>query len=208
MHADNQIATFLCFAGLLANGAALAQAQDNSKGAYVGFSAGQARSSFDSNPTLAGGLPINYSNSSGIWKAFVGYQFNPTVGAEVTYAKLGDYTVNVNVGGTNLYTQTRINSWGGALVGTLPLGKGFSLLGRVGANYVRQSRGDCNICASQPSWSSDNVWSPSLGVGAKYDFNPSVSVRAEAERFTKVGSNNSTFPGEVTLYTAGVAIKF
>jgi OOP family OmpA-OmpF porin len=206
MHTKNRIATLMCLTGLLASGAALAE----DKGAYLGFSAGQTRANFDGSPAIAAGFPVTYDNSAGVWKAYGGYQFNQYFGAELTYVKLGDYNANVTVPGfAPLFTQIRINGWGGALVGTLPLGKGFSLLGKIGETYTRESRGDCNICIAPVTNSSSNIWSPTFGAGLKYAFTPNLSARAEVERFTKVGdSNNGTIGASIMLYTAGLAYKF
>jgi hypothetical protein len=55
------LARVLFALGLLAANAAIAA--DN--GAYIGFSAGQARPSFDSNPAVAAGFPVQYDSSSG-----------------------------------------------------------------------------------------------------------------------------------------------
>jgi predicted porin len=198
--------TIVLFAiGLLASNSAIAA--DN--GFYVGFSAGQARPSFDTMPAIAGGFPVTYDSSSGAWDATVGYQINKYFSAEVRYIRFGDYNAGIVVPGVGqLFTNIQINAWSGSLVGALPLGKSFSLLGRVGENYMRETRGNCNICAIPVTSSSDNTWSPSFGVGLKYDFNANFSARGEVEHFTKIGNNNNTFDGKANLYTVGVTYKF
>jgi predicted porin len=178
-------------------------------GFYVGASAGQARPSFDSTPAVAAGFPVTFDSSSSAWKAFVAYEFNRYFAVEANYVNLGTYNVNVNVLGTPLFTDINITGWGAALVGTLPLRNDFSLLGRVGETRVRESRGTCsNICAINTAFSADNTWSPSFGIGIKYDFNPNFSARAEAERYTKIGSNDNTFSAHANLYTVGLTYKF
>lgn len=207
MNKNKRIATLMCLSGLLASGAALAQ--DTNKGAYVGFSAGQTRVNFDTAPLILGGLPVTYDNSSGAWKAFGGYQFNKYFAAELHYVRFGDYNVFVTTAIGPQFTNIQITGWGAALVGTLPLGKDFSLLGRLGETRVRESRGNCNICQAPVSAASDNTWSPTVGIGIKYDFNPNWSARVEAERYTKIGSSsNNTFGASINLYTAGMAYKF
>jgi OOP family OmpA-OmpF porin len=192
--------------GLLASSAAIAA--DNNF-FYLGGSLGQARTSFDGNPAVAGGLATTYDNSVSAWSAFGGYQINKYFGAELRYIKFGDTNVQVNVPGVgSLFTNIQINGWGASLVGTQPLGKDFSLLGRIGATYTRETRGNCNICAGPVSSSSDNVWSPSFGIGLQYDFNASLIARGEVERFTKIGDSDNTFGGRATLWTAAMAYKF
>ena len=210
MKTKKNISALLGFVALAFSASAVAQVnpQDN-KGFYVGFSTAQARSSFDRSPAVAGGFPADYSNSSGTWKGYGGYQFNQYFGLELTYAQLGEFNAHINANGADLYTQIRTTAWTGSLVGTLPLGKGFSLLGKVGESYTRESRGDCNICQAPVTGSSSNVWSPTFGAGVKYNFTPNWSARFEGERYTKVGdSGGSTFGGRIDLWSAGVSYKF
>ena len=210
MKTKNNISALLCFSVLVASAGAAAQVNpQDDKGFYFGLSTAQARSSFDRFPALTGGLPTDYSNSSGTWKAFGGYQLSRYFGVELTYAQLGEFNAHVNVGGTDLYTQIRTTAWTGSLVGTLPLGKGFALLGKVGESYTRESRGDCNICQAPVTGSSSNTWSPTVGVGVKYSITPNWSARVEVDRYTKVGdSSASTFGGRIDLWSAGIAYKF
>jgi predicted porin len=205
MQTSKQITKLLCLIGLLASGAALAQ----DTRAYVGFGAGQTRVSFDSTPVIAAGFPVTFDNSAGVWNVFGGYQFHKYFSAELTYYSLGDYNANVSTPGGSLFTDIKITGWGGALVGTYPLGKDFSLLGRIGETYLRETRGNCAVCAVPVTSSSANVWSPTIGVGLKYDFNPNWVARVEADYFSKVGSGNTdTFGGTVKLYQLGLAYKF
>ena len=205
MQTSKRITELLCLVGLLASGAALAQETR----VYFGFNTAQARPSFDRSPAVAGGFPVTFDSSKGVWNAYGGFQFHPTFSAELTYYKLGDYTANLTTPTGSLYTNIQISGWGGALVGTLPLSKGFSLLGRVGTTYVRETRGNCTVCAGTVSESSSNIWSPTLGVGLKYDITPNWGARAEYTHFTKIGSNNdSTFGGTLNLWSAGVSYRF
>lgn len=210
MKTKNNMTALLCLVALIASAGAGAQVNPQAdKGFYVGLSTAQARSSFDRFPAVTGGLPADYTNSSGTWKAFAGYQLNQYFGLEVTYAQLGEFNAHVNSAGVDLYTQIRTTAWTGSLVGTLPLGKGFSLLGKIGESYARESRGDCNICVAPVTNSSSNTWSPTFGVGVKYNFTPSWSARVEVDRYAKVGdSGDSTFGGRINLWSAGVAYKF
>ena len=175
---------------------------------YLGASTGQARTDFDANPAIAGGFPTTYDNSVSTWSAFAGYQISPIVGAELRYIHFGDANVRVQFPGGPLFTNIQIQGWGASLVGTKPVGKNFSALGRIGATYFRETRGNCNICAAPVTTSSDNVWSPSFGIGLQYDFNASLIARGEVERFTRIGDSDNTFGGKATLWTVGLAYKF
>jgi OOP family OmpA-OmpF porin len=178
-------------------------------GYYLGFSAGQARPRFDSAPASAAGFPITNDSSDSAWKVFAGYQFNQYFGVEGNYVKFGTYNSNLNFAGTPLFTDININGWGLALTGTLPLGKTFSLFGRAGETYTRESLGTCSrICGGTAPFSASNTWSPTAGVGLKYDFHPNWFARAEVERYFKVGSSDTTIGASINLYTIGLAYKF
>ena len=177
--------------GLLLSAAS--QAADT--GFYIGGSLGQARASFDQ-PVAAflAGVPVTADNSSYAYKVYGGYQLNQYFGVELIYHYLGEYNI---VMGTAL-NKADITGWGGALVGTAPLGKDFSLLGRVGITHTRETF----------IGSSDNIWSPSFGIGLKYDFNPNLSARGEFEHFTKIGSNDNTIGAHINVWTLGLGYKF
>ena len=193
-----RISTVLVAIGLWASGPALAA--DN--GFYVGGSVGQARASFDGTRAAVIGFPITFDNSSYAWKAFGGYQINQYFSAELNYVKLGEYNSVLTVPAFgNLFAKVDISGWGVALVGAMPLGKNFSLLGRIGETRLRET-------LSGNGSTNDNTWSPSFGIGLKYDFNPNLSARGEVERFTKIGSNDNTIGAHANLYTLGLAYKF
>ena len=166
----------------------IAFAADN--GFYVGGSLGQGRPTFDT-AGAAPGVALGVDNSSYAYKVFGGYQLNQYFGAELVYANLGEY--NFSTGG-----RVDIHGWGLALVGALPLGKDFSLLGRLGEYRMRESG----------FGTADNSWSPNFGIGLKYDFNPNLSGRAEVERFTNMGSNTNTISTKANIYTLGLVYKF
>ena len=49
-----------------------------------------------------------------------------------------------------------------------------------------------------------------LGLGAQYNFTPSVGLRLEWERYFEVGGKDATSTGEadIDLITAGLVFKF
>jgi OOP family OmpA-OmpF porin len=196
----------LFFAVFLMSGALLAA--DN--GVYIGGSIGQTRVHFDGTPAIASGLPVTYDNSDSAWTAFGGYQFNKYFSAELTYVKLGNYHANLAVPGVgNLFTNIQITGWGPSIVGTLPLRNDLAILGRIGETYMRETRGNCDICIGTVSTASDNTWSPTVGIGLKYDFNSSLSARGELTHYTNIGkSTANTFGANMNLYTVGFAYKF
>jgi len=198
------VTSILFLTAAVASGATLAE----DTRFYAGFSAGQARPRFDQ-PTWLGGIPATFDSSDSAWKIFGGYQFNQNFGVEANYVKFGTYALNANVAGTPMFTDININAWGASLVGTLPMAKDFSLFGKAGMAYTRTTLGTCSaLCQLNTTFSGSNVWSPTVGVGLKYDFHPNWNVRGEVERYTKVGSNDNSIGGSINLYTIGLAYKF
>jgi len=172
--------------GILVSAAAMAQ--DN--GFYIGGSGGQGRPNWDTAGSAMPGVGVDSSNSA--WKVFGGYQFNKNVGLEASYVSLG--TFNISSGSSiDLYGA------GVAVVGTLPLGKDFSLLGRGGVNRMRERINGGNA---------DNTTSPTFGVGVKYDITTNWNARVEAERILRMGSSNTTISSDANLYTLGIGYKF
>lgn len=188
MTTQTRIAPTVLALGLLAGGAAFGA--DN--GVYIGGSWGQARPDFDiAGSTANAGTSIN--NSDVAWKAFTGYQFNKYFGIEGAYINLGSYAAS---NGNTIEPA----GWGISLIGTVPLGSNFSLLGRISEYRMRQKM--------NPTGVADNTWSPSFGAGLKYDFSPNFFGRAEYERIQSMGSNNSTIENNSNVYTLGLGYKF
>jgi OmpA-OmpF porin, OOP family len=94
-----------------------------------------------------------------------------------------------------------------ALVGSLPNGQNFGLMGKLGMFFW-----DANVNASSSVLGSGSDSSSgtdlTFGLGLKYDFSKTVGVRAEWERFMDVGDNNTTGQSDVDLLSVGVVFKF
>lgn len=94
-------------------------------------------------------------------------------------------------------------------VGTLPLGNGISVIGRVGAAYF-QSKASTTVTAGSIAGfgnETSNKFVPEIGVGLQYDFTKTISARLEAQRYMKVGNSN-TGTADVDLYSGGIVFKF
>ena len=174
--------------GVLVSAAAMAQ----DSGFYIGGSGGQGRPTWDTAGAFPG-VAVAVDSSNSAWKVFGGYQFNKNLGVEASYVSLGTFNVS-NGASIDLYGA------GIAVVGTLPLGKDFSLLGRGGVNRMRER--------INPFGVADNTTSPTFGAGVKYDINANWNARVEAERILRMGSNNNTISSDANVYTLGIGYKF
>lgn len=104
-------------------------------------------------------------------KIFGGYRFTKFISVEAAYYDFGeieDQGSSLDVDGISL-----------ALVGTWPINDAFSVFGKVGAH-------DWDAEVSGPftaQLSDDSDGDVFYGIGAQYNFNERISVRAEIERY-------------------------
>ena len=188
MATQKRIAAILLSLGLLAGGTAFGA--DN--GYYIGGSWGQARPDFNTSNSVAN-MGASIDTSDVAWKAWGGYQFNKFIGVEVIYINLGSYAVS---NGNTIEPA----GWGIALVGTAPITDTFALFAKIGEYRIRQKMNPASV--------DDNTWSPSFGLGMKYNFNPNFFGRLEYERIQSIGSDTSTIDNNSNVYTLGLGYKF
>jgi OmpA-OmpF porin, OOP family len=150
---------------------------------YVGASIGQSKFVSDAcNVTTGTGFSCDDSDTS--FKIFGGYNFNPNVSGELGYLDLGKIKLtngvrSGSVSGNALYMD---------FVGNFPIANSVSLLGRLGfANATVKATGF-----------SQSETKMHFGVGANYDFSPTMSVRGEWEQVQDLGD----------AISVGLAVKF
>lgn len=133
-----------------------------------------------------------------------GYSFTRNLGVELSYADLG----NVNPVYSPGYVQsTKATTLQAAITGSLPVGSGFSLIGKLGFAQTRFKQAWTTGAASATD---TNV---AYGIGAQYDFSERVGLRVQYEDFGKVGSlpitaTSGTGRSRVGLLSAGLVYKF
>jgi OOP family OmpA-OmpF porin len=201
-------------------GAALAPcgtafAQDETKGFYAGISLGQSKfkGACDSE---AGVAVSNCKDTDTAWKIFGGYQFTPNLAVELGYNDFGRISgdATLTFGGSTFTGNAKVEATAFELtgVGTLPLGQQFSLYGKLGVYYA-ETKASANVqqttppFASASSSQSDNNSNLTFGLGARYDFTKNIAVRAEWQRFSKVGSDN-TGKGDIDVLAIGGLYRF
>ena len=119
---------------------------------------------------------------------FVGYTINQNFAVEAGYHRLAD--VDTMVG-----TETvgvKLNQADVSLIGTMPLGNGFNVFGRVGYNRVDAKATYMNSSAK------DNTSGGLYGIGAGYSFTPEIMGRFEVQKPTS----------DITKIVAGVSYHF
>lgn len=129
-----------------------------------GLSVGGSLSSSKWKGDDIGGLSTDKSDTGG--KLYGGWNFTPNFGLEAGYARLGKFESPAG--------SVKADGYFADAVGTLPLGSGFSALGRVG---VFSGKLDSTLAGS------DRGTSYKVGAGLQYDFDPKLGVRGEWERY-------------------------
>ena len=201
-------------------GAALAPcgqafAQDETKGFYAGVSAGQSK--FKGACDSGGGATItNCKDTDTAWKIFGGYQFTPNLAVELGYNDFGRISgdATLALGGSSFTGNAKIEATAFELtgVGALPLGHQFSLYGKLGVYYA-ETKASANVQQTTPPFASgsssqsDNNSNLTFGLGARYDFTRNIAVRAEWQRFSKVGSDQ-TGKGDIDVLAIGGLYRF
>ena len=166
-------------------------------GWYVGGSIGQSKIDC----STGGVAGVSCDDSDTAFRVLGGYQFNKYLGAELGYADLGKATIS----GAGLSASVEAKAWDLVGVGRLPLADRFSLFGKLG-----MYRADSDLSSNTPliPASSDTNSDITYGVGAQYDFNKNLGVRAEWQQYKKVGSDSTGGEGDVDVMSIGVVYRF
>ena len=186
-------------------------------GWFGGLSVGRTRNSFDTSD-FSSGLPgVSESQDSGKTggKFFGGYNFNKYFGLEGAYTDLGTFSYNYS-GASSANANFKANAWSLAGVGTVPLGMGFSLFGKLGLarTHATESLNDPgNLLAASTTPAlhfngSDNRTSALWGGGLEYAINPVYSLRAEYEDYGRVGDSSTTGSARDNMWSLGLKVNF
>ena len=179
-------------------------------------------------------IDSSVSSSGHGYKLQLGYELTPHFAIEGGYVDLGRFTYTTSyetltpsplpgVLGDITATfdparrQARVKGWNIAGVGIYPVDEEWSVFGKIGIVHARMQTNDSserlpfNI-KHNPFGATRNSaeykWSPNLGIGANYRLNDTIGIRAEAERFSKVGKREVTGSTDIDLVTLGVTARF
>lgn len=169
------------------------------QGVYVGAGVGQA--SYDVGDTTGIVAPRVDDSDTG-FKLYGGYQFTPNIAVEAGYADLGEARLAGIVLGIPFDSSFEASALYADVVGTLPLGSGFSVFGRLG---VAMTFAELNVATAGGSASvDDDEGNVKFGLGAEFAFSRDVAMRLEWERYVDVGGDNT---GESDVDLAGVSLN-
>lgn len=196
------IAGLMCFA-------AVSPAFAADQGWYVLGGAGRStggdngQTSVDNALSSAGATGFSSNlDSPTLYKLEAGFQLDRNWALEGGY--LGSNNSNYSAVGGNLSgnatSSASLSGWNLTGVGTLPLGNGFSLLGKLGVANMQES---ANISgggfATSTSGSKTDL---TYGIGAKYDFGNGVFIRGDLDSYN-IGNSNASSRSTVGMIDIG-----
>jgi OOP family OmpA-OmpF porin len=177
-----------CSLAPLASAAALAQ---DAGYFYGGLGIGTARATLDAQAIVGeqagvSASVIDRNDRDTTYKLFGGYQMTPNLGIEAGYFRLGRFGFDAITAPPGTFAaNSSIQGLNVDLVGTLPMGERFSLLGRLGAQHAR-TRTALSATVGEESMDahySERKTNFKIGAGLQYAFSPSFLMRGEAERY-------------------------
>lgn len=155
-------------------------------------------------------------DSSVAAKLFVGYRFNQYVSTELMYARLAQFEAKISASsGGNTFSISdswTMDSLGVTLVGDLPVSSQFALSARLGVvdTYTRDTSTVIDTTVPISLRNTQTAWdlSPFFGFGVRFNLSRSFSLRADYERYSKVGNNNKTGEFDIDMLTASAVYAF
>lgn len=198
---------------------ALATAASAQQGGYYGgISLGQAKinadaGAFDRGLTTTsgiGGIASSIDNKDTGFKIRLGDQLTDNIAVEGGYVDFGKakYSASYTLPGAGSASGHReVSGLNFDVLGRLPLQSGFSVFGKAG---VLLSRVETSVAAADGSASLTQratTLRPGLGGGMDYALSRNVDLRAEWERYFRVG-NDSTGKNNADLLSVGMNYRY
>jgi OmpA-OmpF porin, OOP family len=163
-------------------------------GWYVGGGIGQSQIDVDLTDT-APGTTLDDKDTS--FRLFGGYQINRHFGVELGYSELGEATGDEPGFGAFRFEG---KAWDLVAVGALPLANNFSLIGKLGFY-----NGDLDFSGGGERLSESNT-DLTYAIGAQYDFNKNLGVRAEWQQYKSMGKKETLGESDVDVF--GISVLY
>lgn len=152
-------------------------------------------------------------------QVFGGYQFNSYGAVELGYIDFGKLKASANgtLAGSPATgnAEFKAKTFAATLVGTLPIGDAWGVIGRFGFHRWQV---DAPASAATTSGSTTASTNPSksvppvrivLGAGVTFDLTKQIGMRAEWNRYGKVGDQPTTGESSsIDLYSVSLVYKF
>ena len=170
---------------------------------YDGGSVGRAGRKESCKVFTQVGAPGDLCNSSGTaWRLELGWQLNRIFGIEAGHANFNDLSDQKGLGAT--YKR---DAWDVVGIARVPVGETFYPYGKVGG-YRAESKLDWGGSATSAALHvSDKNNGFTFGIGLQWDVIAHVGLRAEWQRYRRVGGSNTT-TSDVDVGTLGLLWRF
>ena len=166
-------------------------------GGYVGVTVGRSKTD---NPYPATTTTKDNETVGGI---FAGYQFDKNWGAEVFYANVGKLDGTCGAGCT---FTTKGDAVGFNLVGTAPLSDTFALYAKLG---FASTKTDTQKTPAAATFTGDRRSAVTGGVGAQYNINKNVGIRAGWDGYEQATHSAGTeYKPRPSVWSMGAVFKF
>lgn len=166
------------------------------EGFYGAFDLGQSKVK-----DACAGIPagVACSNTDTAYRLAAGYQVNENFGVEGAYVDSGA----ISASGLGVTVNMKNTEWQLAAIGTLPVGNGFSVIGKAGIAFwdITTSTTPVAVPGFSPN-GNDFLW----GIGAQYDITKAVAVRGQYE--SHMIGDNVTTRDHLNMLSVGVVYKF
>jgi OOP family OmpA-OmpF porin len=172
-----------------------------------------SKSSADSDLVSLGatGLSSKLTKKDDGYKLQLGYRFTPNIALEGGQVDLGMEKYKASYIGGEATLEGKAKGLNLALLGIYPINDQFALFGKLGVIDAK-----VNVKSTQTGFADSRVSSTDMkanfGLGASYNFASkdwnNFGVRAEWERFNKLGDTAKTGETNVDLLSVGLVINF
>ena len=178
----------------LAAAAFAAPAAAQTRGGYLGFSAGQASYKF---PNCSS--PCDKEGRD--YRLFGGFQVNRFAAVEVGYQDMGKATFGPSQLKAWAWDVSAVGMWGTPL---RPSGIGLSVLGRLGLYNGEVKQTTPSSGAEVKHGTTDLTF----GLGLQADLSRLLAARVEWQRFSKMGGGGLGSKNDVDALTVGALLRF
>ena len=197
MHKPTVVAGFMALIAM--SGSAYAQVGQD-RGWYVGACIGQ--SSMD----IECGGPVSCDEKDTAWRILGGYQINRNFAVELGYHQLGD--AKQSFSGSSGQVNLEANAIELVGIAALPLANNFALYAKAGfyrGETEATGSNNLNTPINEKATNTDLTY----GLGAQYNFNPRLGVRAEWQRYMNMGDENTPIgESDNDVLSIGVVVRF
>ncbi|HIE4188153.1 TPA: outer membrane beta-barrel protein [Stenotrophomonas maltophilia] len=132
-------------------------------------------------------------------QAGAGYRWNRHLAVEVE--------AHSTLGKADLLELGKVSSYGmrGAVVGIVPLGDRFELVGKL---YVGNERSHWREGSVKPYWVKTNEINVGVGVGARYWFNDAMALRLDLDNLGKSDYRAGPSKGELKVSAINLGLQY